>query len=403
MINPIQRIEQRIILPGDSETVRSQKLLAMGVVFVSIIGTTLNALRIYSVGLTAVAQVNFVLTAGLILSFILVLAWPRAYYPVVIAILTVSLFGNLATHYYSGGFTSGMMYLTWAILTLVLAALFVGRRAVLFFTGGYVVVIIAAGFLEPAARQHLPQIDPHLIVQAAIYNLIVLGLITAGAILYLFNQVERYRRRADDLLLNILPGAIAARLKENPGTIADGYDEVTVLFADIVDFTTMSADADPVAVVSKLNEIFSEFDLLAARHGLEKIKTIGDAYMVAGGLPEPQPDHVEAVAAFAVDMLAAVSHHASWTGAPLRLRVGINTGPVVAGVIGRQKFIYDLWGDAVNVASRMESNSLVNEIQVTEAVKERLDGRYEFIQRPPLPIKGKGMMVTYLLRPLPAA
>jgi class 3 adenylate cyclase len=198
--------------------------------------------------------------------------------------------------------------------------------------------------------------------------------------------------------LNILPGTIAGRLKENPGIIADGFSEATVLFADIVDFTTMSSGADPADVVRKLNEIFSDFDRLATSHGLEKIKTIGDAYMVAGGLPEAQPDHCQVVAAFALDMVAAMERHRSWTGEAMRIRVGINTGPVVAGVIGQQKFIYDLWGDAVNVASRMESNGLSNEIQVTQAVKDKLAGLYEFEERGPIYVKGKGEMVTYLMR-----
>ncbi|MFN2254322.1 MAG: adenylate/guanylate cyclase domain-containing protein, partial [Candidatus Promineifilaceae bacterium] len=171
-----------------------------------------------------------------------------------------------------------------------------------------------------------------------------------------------------------------------------------VIYADIVDFTTLSSGADPVEIVNLLNDIFSSFDDLAAKHGLEKIKTIGDAYMVAAGIPEPRPDHAEAITEFALDMLDVVENYAGFHGEPIRLRVGINTGPIVAGVIGRQKFIYDLWGDAVNVASRMESNGLANQIQVTEAVKEKLDYRYRFQERDPIYIKGKGMMVTYLLQ-----
>jgi adenylate cyclase len=215
--------------------------------------------------------------------------------------------------------------------------------------------------------------------------------------LFLFRQLDNARRRADDLLLNILPAPITERLKAAPVTIADGFDEATVLFADIVDFTTMSAKADPIEVVGKLNEVFSEFDELAQSHGLEKIKTIGDAYMVAAGLPDHRPDHVEAMVDFARVMLAAANRHTSWSGESIRLRVGINTGPVVAGVIGRHKFIYDLWGDAVNVASRMESNGLANQIQVTQAVRDRLDGRYTFEPRGPVEIKGKGLMMTYIL------
>jgi class 3 adenylate cyclase len=159
----------------------------------------------------------------------------------------------------------------------------------------------------------------------------------------------------------------------------------------------MSSDANPVDVVNLLNDVFSEFDDLAEKHGLEKIKTIGDAYMAAAGLPEPRADHVEAIVRFAIDMLAAVERCQGLRGEPVRLRIGINTGSVVAGVIGRQKFIYDLWGDAVNVASRMESNGLANQIQVTQAVKDKLDDRYTFVERDPIPVKGKGMMVTYLL------
>jgi hypothetical protein len=143
--------------------------------------------------------------------------------------------------------------------------------------------------------------------------------------------------------------------------------------------------------------IFSEFDELAQKYGLEKIKTIGDSYMAVGGLPEPSDNHCEAVAAFAIDMLDAVAKHTSWNGEKIRLRIGINTGPVVAGVIGRHKFIYDLWGDAVNTASRMESYGLENAIQVTQAVKDRLHGKYQFEQRGPVFIKGKGNMTTYIL------
>ena len=196
-----------------------------------------------------------------------------------------------------------------------------------------------------------------------------------------------------------MPGSIAERLKRSPEIIADGYSDVTVLFADIVDFTTISSAADPVAVVKLLNDIFSEFDGLAEKHGLEKIKTIGDAYMVAAGLPEPRPDHTEAITHFALDMLQAVKKHEDFYGEPICLRVGMNSDPVVAGVIGRQKFIYDLWGDAVNVASRMESNGLANQIQVTRVVKEKLDDQYTFVEREPIHIKGKGLMVTYLLDP----
>jgi class 3 adenylate cyclase len=337
------------------------------------------------------------LAAITFLGLVLLLVVPRYYGPMAVVLLGLSMLINTTAHLVSGGYTSGLLIIQWTIITIVFAVIFLKRGHVLFLGGVFILLMIAAGLLEPRVSQNVVTLDPRFIATDATTTMILMGVLVGGSGLYLFGQVERYRRRADDLLLNILPGSIARQLKESPGTIADGYQEVTVLFADIVDFTTMSSGADPVAVVQKLNEVFSDFDRLAAKHGLEKIKTIGDAYMAAGGLPEPRADHCEAVAAFALDILAAMKTHKSWTGEPMGIRVGINTGPVVAGVIGQQKFIYDLWGDAVNVASRMESNGISNSIQVTQAVQEKLQGLYEFQARGPVAIKGKGEMVTYLM------
>jgi len=397
-MNVIQLIELRVTLPGDSETQRSQKVLATIVIFVSAISTAVNGLRFYSAGLVDVALLYFVLAAVTAAGFFIFLGFPRFYVPLAFSMLLLSFIGNGSAHLLSGGYASGLQIIQWGLIIMVFAVLFVSRRLVFLLVAAYTLTLLIVGFLEPVARSGAPVIDPQFVAQDSTITLIMMSLLVSGACLYLFGQIERYRRRADDLLLNILPGTIASRLKESPDTIADGYSEATVLFADIVDFTTMASGADPVEVVNKLNEIFSDFDGLASKHGLEKIKTIGDAYMVAGGLPEPRADHCEAVTAFAVEMVARMERHLSWAGEPMRIRVGINSGPVVAGVIGQQKFIYDLWGDAVNVASRMESNGLSNEIQVTQEVKDKLDGQYLFEERGPIEVKGKGQMVTYLLR-----
>ncbi|MFN2162939.1 MAG: adenylate/guanylate cyclase domain-containing protein, partial [Candidatus Promineifilaceae bacterium] len=329
-----------------------------------------------------------------------VLIWffPRFWLPVIYAVIVGVMITALGVSFYSGGFQSGVEATFWMILGPISAALVAGVRGSIMVIILYIVVVFTAVYLEPFARSVAPELSLNIRMQLATGNMLMMGLFAFAAVLYLMREVERYRQRADDLLLNILPGSIASRLKESPETIADGYSEVSVLFADIVDFTTLSSGADPVEIVNLLNDIFSSFDDLAAKHGLEKIKTIGDAYMVAAGIPEPRPDHAEAITEFALDMLDVVENYAGFHGEPIRLRVGINTGPIVAGVIGRQKFIYDLWGDAVNVASRMESNGLANQIQVTEAVKEKLDYRYRFQERDPIYIKGKGMMVTYLLQ-----
>jgi len=204
--------------------------------------------------------------------------------------------------------------------------------------------------------------------------------------------------KSERLLLNILPETIVEQLKENHQTIAQRFEEATILFADLVDFSGLASQMSPTDLVNLLNQIFSTFDQLAEQHGLEKIKTIGDAYMAVGGLPLPRTDHAEAVANMALDMQQAIGQFQRVDGKPFHLRIGINTGPVVAGVIGIKKFIYDLWGDAVNVASRMESQGRVNSIQVTQAVYDRLKHTYHFEERGIIQVKGRGDMMTYFLK-----
>ena len=209
--------------------------------------------------------------------------------------------------------------------------------------------------------------------------------------------LQREKERSERLLLNVLPAPIAARLKQREDVIADGFPEVTVLFADLVDFTRRSQRSSPQQVVQVLDELFTAFDQLTKRHGLEKIKTIGDAYMVAGGLPEPRPDHAQAVADMALAMRDEVAGRTDPSGQPLQVRIGIDTGPVVAGVIGRDKFSYDLWGDTVNTASRMESLGVPGCIQVTARTYQRLRNSYRFQRRGLVAVKGKGEMVSYFL------
>jgi len=209
--------------------------------------------------------------------------------------------------------------------------------------------------------------------------------------------LAREKERSEQLLLSILPEVIAARLKQSPGVIADSSDDVTVLFADLAGFTAASSDLPPEEVVSMLDSVFTAFDELVERHELEKIKTIGDGYMVAGGIPQACPDHAERAAALALDMLSAVRAIPAVVDLGLDVRVGIASGPVVAGVIGKKKFTYDLWGDTVNTASRMEAYAPVGGIQVTERTYELLKDDYEFERRDEVPIKGKGVMTTYVL------
>jgi adenylate cyclase len=205
------------------------------------------------------------------------------------------------------------------------------------------------------------------------------------------------QEKSELLLTNILPRSIAERLKAASQTIADHFGSASILFADVVDFTPLSQRLPPSEVVGILDHLFSRFDTLVERHGLEKIKTIGDCYMAAAGVPDPSPDHAHRAALLALDMREAVATSAVCDGFGLELRIGINSGPVIAGVIGSKRFLYDLWGDAVNTASRMESHSTPGEIQITRATYELLKDEFVCRRRGTILVKGKGRMETWYL------
>ena len=211
-------------------------------------------------------------------------------------------------------------------------------------------------------------------------------------------KLEEAEKETRRLLLNVLPESVADRLKTAPGIIAESFSNVTVLFADIVGFTQLSSQYKPEVIVQILNELFSTFDALVQQHNLEKIKTIGDAYMVVGGAPIPRPDHAPAIAELALGIKDAVAKYNESNRSSYTFRVGINSGPVVAGIIGTKKFSYDLWGDTVNIASRMESHGLPGEIQVSEGTYTLLQDGYVFDDRGEIEIKGKQPMRAYLLK-----
>jgi adenylate cyclase len=266
---------------------------------------------------------------------------------------------------------------------------------------GWALAVVAWFGLSPlgfVALTDLPGPFAAQILNGAVSDLALLvALLLLGEAIRGRRLLQAEQERSEALLLNVLPAPIAARLKQGEGVIADRFPEVTVLFADLVDFTASSDRSSPERVVQVLAGLFTDFDRLAADHGLEKIKTIGDAYMVVGGLPEPRPDHAEAVAEMALAMREEAGRHLDPAGRPLQVRIGIDSGPVVAGVIGTAKFSYDLWGDTVNMASRMESTGVPGCIQVTERTCRRLRGRYRLERRGPVQVKGKGELVTWYL------
>ena len=211
-------------------------------------------------------------------------------------------------------------------------------------------------------------------------------------------ELDEERARSNSLLLNILPQAIIDRLGDGATTIADRYDSVTVLFSDLVGFTSISSELEPQLLVSELNGLFSEFDALCERTEVEKIKTIGDAYLAVGGLPGTRADHATAVAELALGMVEAVARLNVSSGRDWRIRIGVHSGPAVAGVIGTRKFVYDVWGDTVNVASRLESSAEPNRIHISEPVAEALRGAFDIEPRGIIDLKGKGNTESFLLR-----
>ena len=208
-------------------------------------------------------------------------------------------------------------------------------------------------------------------------------------------MLQHEQDRSERLLLNILPGPIAERLKNSSQTIADGFADVSVMFVDIVNFTRIAEGLNPQQVFSMLNKVFSSFDELAEKYGLEKIKTIGDAYMVAGGLNNQRSDYSDALVDMALEMRDLLQHDFQVNQLHLEVRIGIGTGPVVAGVVGKKKFIYDLWGDTVNIASRITSEGVPGMVQVDETTYRRIQQRFDFHEPQTIYLKGKGNMVVY--------
>lgn len=297
-----------------------------------------------------------------------------------------------------GGFVASGAIVLWSLLAPLCAIVFLGTRMAGWWFGAYALLVLVA-----AARDIANGVTQQQVLLYCENVLLVSSLAFISLRFFVTERdkaqaaLEREQARSESLLLNILPSPIAERLKAGSHTIADGYAEATILFADLVGFTRMSTTVSPEQLVVMLNRLFSRFDDLSGRFGVEKIKTIGDAYMACAGVPVARPNHAEAIADMALAMREALKEHNREFGSNLQIRIGINTGPVVAGVIGLKKFIYDLWGDTVNLASRMESSGVPDRIQVSASTWEHLRDRYDFEARGDIDVKGIGSVKAYLL------
>ena len=290
-----------------------------------------------------------------------------------------------------GGYANSGAILMWGIAITTVSTLLLHRREALAIGAIIAVAAVIFGFLEQTLQASRPAPDPTLPAVLFPYTLITLMVLVVPVMGLLVGRLSFERERAEGLLLNVLPGEVAVELKETGHTTARRYESVSVLFADIVGFTPLSAEMEPEAMVDQLNEVFTHFDQLANKYGCEKIRTIGDNYMVAAGVPTPRDDHAHALASMALEMLQYAK-----TG-PLSFRLGINSGPVVAGVVGISKFQYDLWGDTVNIASRMESQGEPDRIQISEATYQLIKDDFDTTLRGPIEVRGKGTLTTWYL------
>jgi adenylate cyclase len=312
-----------------------------------------------------------------------------------IQLLAITLAPTLSMFPTAGFLSSGAVGL-WGILGPLGALVFSSVRASVRWFVLFAVAFLAAG-IAGELTGGLSQLPRWFSTTMVALNVVVGGAVVFTLLAVFARQRQDAQERAETLLINILPRSIAEKLKAMPQTIADSFTSASILFADVVDFTPMAERVPPTRVVEMLDQLFGHFDTLAELYDLEKIKTIGDCYMAAAGIPSPRPDHARMLALMALDMLDAVREQGAMGSLGFELRIGINSGPVVAGVIGRKRFLYDLWGDAVNTAGRMQTDGTPGRIQITRATYELLKDEFVCEPRGTVLIKGKGEMETWYL------
>jgi guanylate cyclase len=295
-----------------------------------------------------------------------------------------------------GGFVNGSAVVLWALISPLGAMLFDEPRHAPRWFLAFAILVVLSGFLQPYLRtdNHL---SPLLVNFFFVINLVGVGSLVFMMVFYFVGQKNMFQQKSESLLLNILPKEIAAILRNESRTIADHYDEASVLFADMVGFTPLSAQLPPVQMVELLNEVFSFFDSLLDKYDVEKIRTIGDSYMVASGVPRGRSDHAQALAYMALEIRDHIATNTFCNGQRVNFRIGINSGSMIAGVIGKRKFVYDVWGDAVNVASRMESHGLGGAVQITRATYDLIKDEFVCEPRGTVNVKGKGEMEVWLV------
>lgn len=383
--------------PDDTQDIRSRKIaIFLLAVSCSLAGLIWGAiyLVVFGLGLTTALPILFTVIVG---SSLVISHWTKNHrISIYVQIASIVGITTLIQWTVGGVFDSGLVIL-WAILAPLAALMFLSLRQsvpwfILFFLVIAITVIFDGYFAERATE--VDEDVRRLFVAMNIGGSSATILLFAG---YFVTAAVRERARADQLLLNVLPADIAEKLKESDETIAQQHDSVSVLFADIEGSTPLFADLEPIEVVDWLNEVFSVLDDHVDHHGLEKLRTMGDGYMVGAGVPTPRSDHATSLVDCGLGMIKALQALPPRNGKRIRFRFGINSGPVVAGVIGKSKFHYDVWGDTVNVASRMESYGLVDRVHISRSTYDLVKDEFECVAQGTISIKGKGDMETWLV------
>jgi adenylate cyclase len=378
--------------PTDNDDLRLQKRVGVAVGYITIVAplgapflAAGNPIAVpLAIGLSAISVAN-----------LLVLAQTRRFRRYTAILLAAGAVFTLGADVLIGGLTAGAGVI-WAFLAPAYALLALGPRPATMWFVVYLVIVVIAVTIDPWVTDHIAG-PPYVVRLIAFTQNLAIPL---GITFFLLRYTDIRRRaaevRSDELLTNAIPRAIATRLRRGEERIAETYLDTTVLFADLVGFTPWAQRTEPAEVVAFLDDLFSRFDALAAVYGVEKIKTIGDSYMAVAGAPVPKGDHAVAAMSVAVGMLDALAEAQSALDSPMQLRIGLASGSVVGGVIGRQRILFDLWGETVNLASRMESSGLPGQIQVAPSTQVLLSGRYTFEERTEVDVKGLGRMTTFL-------
>jgi guanylate cyclase len=393
---PVRHVFDFAARSGDSHDMRVQKRLqvAMAVLSIPVVGLWGLLFVVEGHAQYAVWQLGYCLGTAGMLAF---LAVTKRFDVFRVAHPILVMLAPFALHLHLGGFRGSGGALFWSMLAPIAAVMFGQTRHSWRMFAALIALALFGWFREVYA----PPATYALSLRERSFHF---AFNTIGFIAFLFvstryfvTRIEREKARSERLLLNVLPPSVAERLKRDEGVIADRFESATVLFTDIVGFTPLAAKLEAHELVHLLDEIFSAFDAIADRRGLEKIKTIGDAYMLVGGVPDPNPEHAALVAEAALEIREYVARFAHERGLDVSMRIGMHSGEVVAGVIGRRKFTYDLWGDTVNTASRMESHGAAGKIHVSDAAAARLRDGFALEERGAVTVKGKGEMQTFWL------